>query len=121
MCLFGDVICACSKAETESDPNQGIHVVMFLITKHVPSRNYPADAGLQLEESPKWHLLTMVLEEIHQESRKNTASEYINLTVTQMTIYRTFQLTVCNSYYICVFTITSIDSGRWRKSSGSSE
>ena len=63
----------------------------------------------------------MVLEEIHQESRKNTASEYINLTVTQMTIYRTFQLTVCNSYFICVFTITSIDSGRWRKSSGSSE
>ena len=36
----------------------------------------PADAGLLLEESPKWHLLTMVLEEIHKESRKNTASEY---------------------------------------------
>ena len=34
----------------------------------------PANAGLLLEESPKWHLLTMVLEEIHQETRKNTAS-----------------------------------------------
>ena len=76
-CLFDNVIYACSKAETEDDSKQGIPVMMFLITEYVPSRTgrgQPANAGLLLEESPKWHLLTMVLEEIHQETRKNTAS-----------------------------------------------
>ena len=28
-----------------------------------------------IEESPKWHLLSMVLEEIHKESATNTESE----------------------------------------------
>ena len=56
------------------------------------------DSGI-IEESPKWHLLSMVLDEIRKESATNTKSElYVQLNII---FYLGGQGICCKIVFIC--------------------